>query len=112
MVSVVAQENGGATSEARILQEAFDSGTEAVFEVMADLFADRPARLNARYYVRGLLAPLELKHCATIVESAWHVSPDRLHLPARTRGLGRAGAAGAPGGAGRRTPRRPGRADI
>lgn len=46
---------------------------------MADLFAGRPARMSARDYVRGLLAPLERKNCATIAEWAGHSSPDRLH---------------------------------
>ncbi|THV35249.1 IS701 family transposase [Glycomyces buryatensis] len=66
-------------AEASLLQEAYGSGIEAVFDAMADLFAGRPAHLNARDYVRGLLAPLERKNCATIAEWAGHASPDRLH---------------------------------
>lgn len=51
---------------------------------MADLFAGRPARLNAWDYVRGLLAPLERKNCASIAEWAEHASPDQWHcLPER-----------------------------
>lgn len=79
VVSVVTQENTRADAEASLLQEAIGSGTEAVFDAMADLFAERPAHLNARDYVRGLPAPLERKNCATIAEWAGHASPDRLH---------------------------------
>jgi hypothetical protein len=79
VVSVVRQENTRAAAEARTLQEAFGAGTEAVFDSMADLFAGGPARMSARDYVRGLLAPLERKNCATIAEWAGHSSPDRLH---------------------------------
>jgi hypothetical protein len=48
---------------------------------LADLFASRPARLNAWDYVRGLLAPLERKNRAAIAERAGHASPDRPHYP-------------------------------
>lgn len=96
MASVVTQENTGAAAEAGLL----GSGTEAVFDAMADLFAGWPARLNARDYVRGPLAPLERKNCATVAEWAGHASPDRLHYL-----LERAGATGAPGDPGRRMPR-------
>jgi hypothetical protein len=58
VVSVVAQENTRAAAEASLL----GSGTEAVFDAMADLFAGWPARLNARDYLRALLAQLERKN--------------------------------------------------
>jgi SRSO17 transposase len=72
VVPVVTQENRRAAAEARILQEAFDTAGQAVFEVMADLFPSRPCRMSARDYATGLLAPLVRKNCVTIAEWAGH----------------------------------------
>jgi len=51
IVSGATQENTGAAEEASLL----GSGTGAVFDAMADLFAGWPARLDARDY--GNVAP-------------------------------------------------------
>jgi len=71
---------------------AWIAGLDDLFALVADRFPRIEPRLQARAYVRGLLAPLAEKNSWTLAEAAGNKTPDRMQRRPRfpeTRSSGR-----------------------
>jgi SRSO17 transposase len=54
------------------------AGLDDLFALVADRFPRVEPRLQARAYVRGLLAPLAVKNGWTLAEAAGNKTPDKM----------------------------------
>ena len=54
------------------------AGLDDLFALVVDRFPRVESRLQARAYVRGLLAPLAVKNSWTLAEAAGNKTPDKM----------------------------------